>query len=117
VDRTIGAGLVVGKGVVVALLTRLTGYDNEIACRTGTVLAQGGEFGLALLALALLTGLLSFEASQPILAAVVISMLLAPLLIRYNGPLAKALFAKLSLARPCLRHSGSPLRLKDFMIM
>jgi CPA2 family monovalent cation:H+ antiporter-2 len=93
-------GLVVGKGLVVALLTRLSGYDNEVACRTGTVLAQGSEFGLALLTLTLLTGLLSFEASQPILAAVVISMLLAPLLIRYNGPLAKALFAKLSLARP-----------------
>lgn len=85
------SGLVIGKGVAIALLTRLNGYDSEVAWRTGTILAQGGEFGFALLALALLNGLLSFENSQPILAAIVISMVLAPLLIRHNGPLAKTL--------------------------
>lgn len=93
-------GLVLGKGFLIALLTRIAGYDNETALRTGTILGHGGEFGFALLALALSTGLLSVQDSQPILAAVVISMVLAPILIRHNGPLAKTLFARPRLEEP-----------------
>lgn len=87
-------GLVLGKGPLIMLLTRLGGYDNEVALRAGMTLANGGEFGFALLALALNNGLLSRADSQPILAAIVISMALAPLLVRYNGPLAGLLFAR-----------------------
>lgn len=93
-------GLVLGKGLLIGLLTRLAGYDNEVAWRTGAVLAQGGEFGLALLTLALSTGLLNLGHSQPILAAVISSMLLSPLLIRHNGLLIKALFARFPLRKP-----------------
>ncbi len=78
-------GLVFGKGIVIALLTRVVGYKTEVAVRTGTVLGHGGEFGIALLTVAVLTGLLSLDKSQPILAAIIISMALAPILIRYNG--------------------------------
>ncbi len=85
-------GLVLGKGPLIVLLTRVAGYDWTAALRTGTVLAHGGEFGFALLALALSTGLLDAQGSQPILAAVVITMVLAPILVRHNGPLAARLF-------------------------
>ena len=88
------SGLIIGKGLLIMLLTRLAGYEPGIALRTGMALAQGGEFGFALLALALNRGLLSAENSQAILATVILSMALAPLLLRYNGPAAKALFAR-----------------------
>lgn len=87
-------GLVLGKGLLVMLLTRWLGYENGVALRTGLALAQGGEFGFALLALALNRHLLSPTDSQAILATIILSMLLAPPLLRYNGRIAKALFAR-----------------------
>lgn len=88
------AGVVVGKGGLIVLLTRWYQSDWGVAIRTGTVLAQGGEFGFALLALALSAGLLDSQQIQPVLASLVLSMAIAPLLIRYNGRLAKALSAR-----------------------
>lgn len=86
--------VVLGKGLLVVAITRLAGHDNGVALRTGMVLAQGGEFGFAVLALAIGYGLLTVQESQALIAAVVFSMALAPLLIRYNGAIAK---------RVCLR--------------
>lgn len=86
-------GLVLGKGVLIALLMRLSGYENGVALRTGMVLGQAGEFGFALLALAISERLIGPDAAQPILAAMIISMALAPLMIRYNGTVALKLFA------------------------
>lgn len=88
------SGLVIGKGVLIMLLTWLAGYEASVALRTGLVLANGGEFGFALLALALSTGLLRPLDQQPVLAAIVLSMALAPLLIHYNSALARRLFAR-----------------------
>lgn len=82
-------GIVLGKGLLIYGLSRLAGRENGVALRAGTVLAQGGEFGFALFALAMAQGLLGTGESQPILAAVVLSMLLAPILIRHNGHLAQ----------------------------
>jgi CPA2 family monovalent cation:H+ antiporter-2 len=83
------AGVVLGKGLLIALLIKLGGDESGVALRTGIVLAQGGEFGFALLALALSYNLLSLADSQPVIAAVVISMAVAPVLVRYNGSIAK----------------------------
>lgn len=85
-------GLVVGKGTLIGLLALATGSGRRAALRTGLVLGHGGEFGFALLSLALGTGLLALEDSQPILVAVVISMLIAPLLVRHNGALTRRAF-------------------------
>ncbi|MGB1110723.1 MAG: monovalent cation:proton antiporter-2 (CPA2) family protein, partial [Gammaproteobacteria bacterium] len=82
-------GLILGKGLWIALLTRLGGYDWGVSTRAGVVLGQGGEFGFALLALSLSFGLISEQQSQPILAAIVVSMAIAPLLIKANGDFAK----------------------------
>lgn len=81
-------GVVVGKGLLITLLVRLGGYESGVALRTGLVLAQSGEFSFALLALALGTPLLDVQASQPVIAAVVLSMAIAPILVRYNGIIA-----------------------------
>ena len=91
-------GLVVGKGGLIAALAWLWRRDVRSALRTGLVLAQGGEFGFALIALALATGLVSVTEAQPILAAMVISMLLAPLIIRHNWRLVDLIAAPSTLA-------------------
>ncbi len=81
-------GVVLGKGLLIALLARLGGTDEGVAIRTGVVLAQAGEFGFALLALAFAHGLIDTEQLQPVLAASVLSMALAPILVRNNGQIA-----------------------------
>lgn len=60
--------------------------------RTGLVLAQGGEFGFALMALALSNKLITSMEAQAVLAAIVISMAISPLIIRYNDKITKLLF-------------------------
>lgn len=85
-------GLVLGKGLFIAALAFLFGNNKADALRTGLVLGHGGEFGFALLTLALGMGLLDAASSQPILAAMVITMLIAPLLIRHSADLARLAF-------------------------
>lgn len=87
-------GVVIGKGGAVALLTRAAGYDRSTALRTGLVLGQGGEFGIALLTLAIGTGLIAAEQIQSILTATILSMAIAPLLIRHNGEIAARVFRR-----------------------
>jgi CPA2 family monovalent cation:H+ antiporter-2 len=82
------AGLMVGKGLAIMIITYFSGYEKGIAIRAGLVLGQGSEFGFALLALALATGLLDIGLSQPIIAAIVISMAISPILIRHNEAIA-----------------------------
>jgi len=70
------------------------------ALRSGMVLGGGGEFGVALLTLLLPAGVLAPTLAQPLLAALVVSMVIAPFGIRYNKPIARFL----------LREKGPPLR-------
>lgn len=89
------AGLTFGKGLLIAGLTRLFAVPGIESLRTGLVLAQGGEFGFALLALALGNDLLKPHAAQATLAAIVISMALSPLIIRYNEKISASLLTDL----------------------
>ncbi len=86
-------GLIVGKGLAVALIARLAGYPNGVAARSGMALGQGSEFGFAILGVALGAGLLTIDISQPIIAAIVFSMALSPLIIRHNHAISLRLFA------------------------
>ena len=81
------------KLLTVVALARLMGAEPGVAARTGIVLAQGGEFGLVLLSLALGAQLLERNDAQIILAALIFSMALSPLMIHYNGTIVKRLFA------------------------
>lgn len=78
------AGLVIAKAAIIALIARLGGLDRRNAWRTGLVLAQGGEFGIALVTLGLQRELLPPALAQLVLASLVLSMALTPLLIKYN---------------------------------
>jgi CPA2 family monovalent cation:H+ antiporter-2 len=81
--------LVLGKSLLVTLVTRLFVGSNFKALRASLVLAGGGEFGVALLTILVPSGLLDGRLSQPLLAAMVLSMVLSPLLIRYNRRIAR----------------------------
>jgi CPA2 family monovalent cation:H+ antiporter-2 len=89
--------LVVGKTLIITALTRFFAADNAVSMRTGLVLAQGGEFGFALLTLALSDGLLNAEESQAILTAIVISMVIAPFLIKFSDKLSQLFFRDTSI--------------------
>ncbi len=71
---------------LVTLLARLFGAAPGVALRTGLYLAQAGEFGFVLLALATAQpALLPAQLQSPILASMVLSMLATPLIVLYSN--------------------------------
>jgi len=87
--------LLLAKSLLSALATRLFVDSHFKAVRTGVVLAGDGEFGVALVTILVPNqALLPANFSQPLLAAMVLSMLLSPLLIRYNRRIARALLGE-----------------------
>jgi K+:H+ antiporter len=66
---------------LIALLSRAFGSAPGTALRVGLSLAQGGEFGFVLLALARGEGIVAESLLQALLAAMIISMLATPLVI------------------------------------
>ncbi|MGD8312589.1 MAG: cation:proton antiporter [Gammaproteobacteria bacterium] len=77
--------IVVGKPLLILALTPLGNTHPGVVFRTGICLGHVGEFGLLILSLALGHGLIGSALGQPLLAAMVVSMMLAPLAIRWNG--------------------------------
>lgn len=81
--------IILFKAGIIIALGRLMGINLGVVTRTAVVLAQGGEFGFALISLALADGVLGAQTIQVLLATLILSMALTPLLIRYNGVIAK----------------------------
>jgi len=69
------------KFTLIAGLAKLFGASDGVSLRTGLALAQAGEFGFVLLNLAGGTNLIDAFLIQVVLAAMVLSMLLAPFII------------------------------------
>jgi monovalent cation:H+ antiporter-2, CPA2 family len=87
--------VLVGKGLLAALATRLFVGSTFKAVRTAVVLAGGGEFGVALLTIMVAQPALApGRIIQPLLAATVLSMVLSPLVIRYNRRIARLLLGE-----------------------
>ena len=86
------AALILLKMVVIAGLSRWYGADSGVAVRTGMNLAQAGEFGFVLLAQAGVMGLIESSVLQPVLAAMVLSMFVAPFLIEYSEPVVQRFY-------------------------
>ena len=84
-------GFVLFKAAVVAVLTKLFGYEVGVGIRTGIILAQAGEFSFVLLALGLEQKLIGGDELQIVLAASLISMIIAPFIIQKNGRIARKL--------------------------
>ncbi len=76
--------LLVSKIVVVVLIVRRSGMDALASWRTALLLAVGGEFGFALLAIALDSSVIDPQTGQIVLNAVLFSLVGGVLLIRYN---------------------------------
>jgi CPA2 family monovalent cation:H+ antiporter-2 len=91
--------LLLVKTLIVLAVGRIFRLETGVALRTGLVLSQGGEFGFALLLQAQQFQLLAGDVAQIVLAVVVLSMLLAPLVIRYNGFVVKRLVPSYTRAR------------------
>ncbi len=85
--------IIFGKTALIMGLAILHKTEHGVALRTGLSLAQGGEFGFILLSLAISTQLLTGSIGQIILAAILLSMGIAPIIIRYNGHIAKRIFS------------------------
>ncbi|MGH8244417.1 MAG: cation:proton antiporter [Steroidobacteraceae bacterium] len=85
------AGLLLVKAAIVTLAARPFAGQWFKALRSGIVLSPGGEFGFALLALLLDNRLIGAAFMQPVLAAITLSMLIAPVMIRHNKRIARFL--------------------------
>ncbi len=90
---------VLAKLVLVVALSRLFRAPLGTALRTGFYLAQAGEFALVMLALVAENRLLARPLVQAVLAAIVLSMLAAPLVIHFVEPVVRKLTANDWLAR------------------
>lgn len=88
------AAMVLLKAVVATAATRLFVDSNFRAIRTGVTLAVGGEFGIALLTLLLQHNAIDPAIAQPMLVAVVLGMVLAPVILSNNKRVARLLLGE-----------------------
>ena len=86
--------LVIAKPSVLIPLVRAMGHTPVDAGRSAISLAQGGEFGLLVVATALGLGVIDTRVAQPLLAGIILSMLAAPLMLRANHRLGAGLFSR-----------------------
>ena len=85
---TLLAGLVLIKASIVAAVVRVSGASAGVSIRSAVWLAQTGEFAFVLLSQGFRGGLFEASAMQPLLAAILLSLLLSPLLISQANWLA-----------------------------
>lgn len=88
----IGTALVVlGKWGITVASALIVGESFTTACKAGLLLAQVSEFGFALIALATQVGILATDTSSRVLLIAWATMVLSPVLIRYNFEISEAL--------------------------
>ncbi len=90
---------VTAKFALIVALARAFKAPLATALRTGFYLAQAGELALVMLALATRNAIIPADLLQPVLAAMIISMFLAPLIIQFSEPLVRRFTANDWLAR------------------
>lgn len=83
--------MMVSKTLIVVAMVRKSGIDTLLAWRTGLLLAVGGEFGLALVFIALDSSVIDVRLGQIAMTSVLLSMITGALLIRFNGAIATRL--------------------------
>jgi len=97
VSATLGV-IIVLKATIAALVTRPFTTTRFKALRTGIVISIGGEFGVALCTILLQADLIPGRIGEPLLVALVLSMVLSPFILNNNKPVARFL----------LREKGPP---------
>lgn len=82
--------IIVGKMVLIAGVVKTFGrLSTQASIRTGIILAHGGEFTFVILTEAIDRDLLQAGQRPVLFSAVVLSIMCAPLLIRYNKEIAR----------------------------
>jgi len=83
--------LMLFKLALISLLLRWLGERTETALRSGILLAQGGEFGFVLVALAVSHGLMDNEQAGVLVSITVLTMAVTPALLDNSGTLTRRL--------------------------
>jgi CPA2 family monovalent cation:H+ antiporter-2 len=83
--------LILFKSMLITFLIKIFGYETGVGIRTGVILAHAGEFSFVILALAQQEKILNDYVSQVVLSVALLSMLLAPFIIQFNGRIARKL--------------------------
>ncbi len=113
----LAAPLLIKTAIIVALARGL-GATTGVSLRTALYVAQAGEFGFVLLSLMQTHELLAPALMNPVLAAMVLSMLATPFLIQYSNRIVMKLVASdwlqqslqvTSIARQAINTSGHVL--------
>lgn len=86
--------ILVSKILIVSLMVHRVTTDKRVALRTGLMMSVGGEFGLALIAIALDSAVLDIPLGQVAITSVLLSMVAGAFLIRFNGPIVNRLVQK-----------------------
>ena len=86
------AALMTAKTALIFVIAGRMRRDYPSALRAGLSLAQGGEFGFALLALAFSYNLIDSNLNALIISTIIFSMILTPALISFNGTISNRLF-------------------------
>ncbi len=93
-------GLVLFKFLVVLIIARTFHESKKVSLKTALSLCQGGEFCFALIALASQYGQTGGEIASMVLSVTILSMVVAPLLIRNSHKLVNLAITSKKQARP-----------------
>lgn len=83
--------LLLSKILIVVVIVRRSGIDTLAAWRVALLVAVGGEFGFALIAIALDANVIDTQAGQIALTSVFFSLIAGSILIRFNRVIATRL--------------------------
>lgn len=97
--------ILLAKTLIVAAMMRRIGLAPRLAWRTSLLLAVGGEFGLALLAIALDARAIDARLGQIAISAILLAMVAGAVVIRFNSAIAGLLARS---AGPAQAAPGAP---------
>ena len=97
--------LVLAKTALIFGLSRVFGATTGVALRTGLALGACGEFGFVILAHAAGSELIGDDVLQPVLAAMVLSMLIAPFVIERSEAIVRRWSASEWMSRAMQLHN------------
>ena len=96
--------VIIGKPIAAFAIMRATRHPFSTSLSVATALAQVGEFSFMLTTVGRDLGVLTAEATNVVVAAAIVSIVLNPILYRAIGPITRW-----TLARPALRRVLDPL--------
>jgi len=107
--------ILVSKTLIVAALVRARRIDARTAWRTGLLLAVGGEFGFALVAIALDADVIDSRLGQIAITSVLLSMVAGSIIIHFNATIARWLSREHS--DPSAEHSPIALQTESRQVV